>query len=174
MLRAPHRLKSARLRHAGARRAVELASTFDASIGGVAVEGCDGVSKNRDEYRCGVDDSAKGMLMGPGVDFEGVELKCSRVLPIIVLVGVATSICAKGPPPGLEACTIHRTRRCSMGRVSRGERPCSNDDRSVGRASVMRGKMEGEWVARDGVVRDSAVAEVFLSSAVGPSWSRMM
>jgi len=48
---------------------------------------------------CGVDDSAKGVLMGPDVGFEGVELKRSGVLPIIVLVGVATSICAKGPPP---------------------------------------------------------------------------
>ena len=49
--------------------------------------------------RCGVDDSAKGMLMGPDVDFEGVKLKCSGVPPIIALVGVATSICMKGPPP---------------------------------------------------------------------------
>jgi hypothetical protein len=27
--------------------------------------------------RCGVDDSAEGMLMGPDIDFEGVELKHS-------------------------------------------------------------------------------------------------
>ena len=122
---------------------VELASTFDASIGGVAVEGCDGVSENWDEFGCGVDDSAEGALIGPDVDFEGVELKCSRVLPIIVLVGVATSICAKGPPPGLEACAIHRMRQYSMGHVSHGARPCSNDDRRVGRASAMRGRDGG-------------------------------
>ena len=77
---------------------VELASMFDASIGSVAVEGCDSVSENQDESGCGVDDSAEGALMGPDVDFEGVELKHSGVPPIIALVGVATSICTKGPP----------------------------------------------------------------------------
>jgi hypothetical protein len=46
MLRAPHWLKSARLRHAGARHMVELASVFDASVGSVVVEGCNGVSEN--------------------------------------------------------------------------------------------------------------------------------
>jgi hypothetical protein len=93
--------------------------------------------------RCGADDSAEGALMGPNVNFEGVELKHSGVPPIIALVGVATSICAKGPPPGSEACMIHRTRWYSMGRVSCGARLCSNDDQSVGRASVMRGRDGG-------------------------------